>query len=70
MWQRSFVGVQVLTGAKLEEACAALPEGAETTAATASLVRELRDPKRTVRARALAAAAEEVLRAVKETTLR
>lgn len=70
MWQRSFVGVQVLAGGTLEEARAALPEGAETAAATEALVRELSDPKRTVRARALAAVGEEVLRAVKEITLR
>ena len=62
--------VQVLAGGTLDEARAALPEGAETMAVTEALARELADPKRAVRARAHAPGAEEVLRDVKERTLR
>jgi hypothetical protein len=60
--------MHVLAGGTLDEALEALPDGARATAA--ELVRALEDPKRSVRARALAAGAEEILRAVDETGLR
>lgn len=67
MWQRTFVGVSVLLGERLDEACEALPA---RDAPSEALAQTLRDAARPVRARALADVAEETLRAVREATLR
>jgi hypothetical protein len=68
VWERSFVAMHVLAGGTLDEALETLPDVARAKAS--ELVRALEDPKRSVRARALAAGAEEILRAVDETGLR
>lgn len=60
--------MHVLACGGLEEAWGALPEGA--SGSLPELARALEDPKRTVRAKALAAGAEEILRAVQESALR
>lgn len=68
MWERSFVAVSVLLGASIEEALAALPEGARPR--LAELETKLRDPRRPARAQGLAAVAQEVALAIGEVTLR
>jgi hypothetical protein len=68
VWERSFVAVSVLLGTSIEDATAALPDGAELRAG--ELARQLHDPRRAVRARALAAVAQEVAVAIGEVTLR
>lgn len=77
MWERSFVAVSVLLdssgpgGGGLEQALATLPDGAEAERPlVADLAVKLRDPRRAVRAQALAAVAQEVVLAVSEVTLR
>jgi hypothetical protein len=68
VWERSFFAVSVLLGASLEEALAALPDAGGV--GVAALERKLRDPRRAVRAQALAIAAHEVAAAISEVTLR
>jgi hypothetical protein len=68
VWERSFVAVSVLMGASIEDAVAALPEG--SGARVADLAGKLRDPRRAVRAQALAVVAQEVALAIGEVTLR
>jgi hypothetical protein len=68
VWERSFVAVSVLVGASIEEAVAALPEGAEPR--IADLASKLRDTRRAVRAQGLAVVAQEVAVAIGEVTLR
>jgi len=68
VWERSFVAVSVLTGASVEDALAQLLPGAEMRAA--DLVAKLREPRRSVRAAALAQVAQEVVFAIEETALR
>ncbi len=58
----------VLATGSVDEALASL--GDPPSPATADLVRALGDPKRSVRARALATVAEEIARAVDEAGLR
>ena len=76
MWERSFVAVSVLldpsdAGGALEQAIATLPDGAEAQRPlVAELAIRLRDPRRAVRAQALATVAQEVVLAVSEVTLR
>ena len=53
VWERSFVAVSVLLGASVDDATAALPEGAESRPAVAELTQKLRDPRRAVRAQGL-----------------
>jgi hypothetical protein len=65
VWENAFVAVSVLVGASLDDALASI-EGT----ADAALVDRLRDPRRAVRAQALAAVGQEVARAVEEVTLR
>ncbi len=60
--------MHVMLGGSLEEALAALPPDAASR--IGELAAGLADPKRSVRARALAAGAEDVARAVQEITLR
>jgi hypothetical protein len=55
-------------GASIEDAVAALPEG--SGARVADLAGKLRDPRRAVRAQALAVVAQEVALAIGEVTLR
>lgn len=72
MWERSFIAVSVLLGASgpqaLEDALAALPEGAEPR--LAELTAALRDARRPVRAQGLAVVAQEIALAIGEVTLR
>ena len=68
MWERSFVAVSVLVGGSFEDALAALPEGARPR--VGELEAALRDPRRPVRAHALAVVAREVALALGEVTLR
>lgn len=68
MWERSFVAVSVLVGGSMEEALAALPEGAGPL--VAELETKLRDARRPVRAQGLAVVAQEVAIAIGEMTLR
>lgn len=68
VWERSFVAVSVLIGGSIEETMAALPDGSEHRAADLAVA--LRDPRRAVRAQALATGAQEVAFAVGEITLR
>ena len=76
MWERSFVAVSVLldpadAGGALEQALATLPAGVEAQRPlVADLAIKLRDPRRAVRAQALAMVAQEVVVAVSEVTLR
>lgn len=77
VWERSFVAVSVLidssgaAGSALEQALAMLPDGAEAARPlVADLAVKLRDPRRAVRAQALAVAAQEIVLAVSEVTLR
>jgi hypothetical protein len=65
VWENAFVAVSVLVGATLDDALASL-EGA----ADQALVDKLRDPRRTVRAQALAKVGQEVAMAVEAVTLR
>lgn len=58
----------VLTAGSVEEALACL--GDDPSLATGDLARALTDPKRSVRARALATVGEEIARAVDEAGLR
>jgi hypothetical protein len=67
MWQRSFVAMSVLVGANVDDALAALPF---TTPGADDLAHKLRDPKKIVRATALAEAAREVAVAVEQVSLR
>lgn len=68
MWQRSFVGVSVLLGASVDEVLGAFPAGIET--ALGDLPQKLRDPRKVVRAQALATVAQEVAVALDQVTLR
>lgn len=79
MWEPSFVAVSVLLAppphassaspaASVDEAMAALPEGAELRAA--ELASKLRDPRRAVRAQGLAVIVQEIALAIGEVTLR
>ena len=70
MWERSFVAVSVLVGGSIDDAMAALPEGTESRPGLADLGRKLRDPRRAVRAQALALVAQEVTVALGAVTLR
>lgn len=74
VWERSFIAVSVLLDpapGALEEAIATLPDGAEAQRPlVADLAIKLRDPRRAVRAQALATVAQEVVVAVAEVTLR
>ena len=77
VWERSFVAVSVLidpagaSGGALEQAIATLPDGAEAERPlVADLAVKLRDPRRAVRAQALATVVQEVVLAVSEVTLR
>ena len=74
MWERSFIAVSVLldpSPGALEEALATLPDGAEAQRPlVADLAVKLRDPRRAIRAQALATVAQEVVLAVSEVTLR
>jgi hypothetical protein len=74
VWERSFIAVSVLLDPApdaLEEAIARLPDGAEAQRPlVADLAIKLRDPRRAVRAQALATVAQEVVVAVAEMTLR
>ena len=62
------MAVSVLVGASVEDAMAALPDGAE--ARVAELAGKLRDSRRAVRAQGLAIVAQEVAVAIGEVTLR
>ncbi len=74
MWERSFVAVSVLidpSPGALEQAISTLPDGAEAQRPlVGDLASKLRDPRRGVRAQALATVAQEVVLAVAEVTLR
>jgi hypothetical protein len=74
VWERSFIGVSVLLDPApdaLEAAVATLPDGAEAQRPlVADLAIKLRDPRRAVRAQALATVVQEVVVAVGEVTLR
>jgi len=74
VWERSFVAVSMLldgSGGGLEQALAMLPDGAEAERPLlGDLANKLRDPRRAVRAQALATVAQEVVIAVSEVTLR
>jgi hypothetical protein len=68
VWENTFVAVSVLVGGVVDDAEAALePEGA---ARAADMLGKLRDPRKLARAQALAAAAQDVARAIGEVTLR
>ncbi|MBS2017847.1 MAG: hypothetical protein JST00_33525 [Deltaproteobacteria bacterium] len=68
MWEPSFVAVSILSGASFDDALAALPEGTEHR--VGDLAQKLRDPRKNVRAAALAQAAHAVIVAVEESGLR
>ncbi len=68
VWERSFVAVSVLLGASIDDALALLPD--ESRPRVGDLEPKLRDPRRPVRAAALALAAQEVAVAIGEVTLR
>jgi hypothetical protein len=68
VWERSFVAVSVLVGGSMEEALAALPEGARPR--MAELAATLRSSRRPVRAQGLAVVAHEIAMAIFEVTLR
>jgi hypothetical protein len=68
MWERSFVAMTVLAGGTTDEAIAALGEDAAHRAG--DVLARLRDPKRPVRAAALADAAKDVIVAIDKVTLR
>jgi hypothetical protein len=74
VWERSFIAVSVLldpSPGALDEAIATLPDNAEAQRPlVADLAIKLRDPRRAVRAQALATVAQEVVVAVAEMTLR
>ena len=74
VWERSFIAVSVLldpSPGALDEAIATLPDNAEAQRPlVADLAIKLRDPRRAVRAQALATVAQEVVVAVAEVTLR
>jgi hypothetical protein len=74
VWERSFIAVSVLldpSPGALDEAIATLPDHAEAQRPlVADLAIKLRDPRRAVRAQALATVAQEVVVAVAEMTLR
>lgn len=58
MWEPSFIAVTVLVGGTVEDALAALPEGA--AARVEPLVDRLRAPTRAARATALAEVARDI----------
>ena len=66
MWERSFVAVSVLLGSDVDEALAMLPDPTRA----GDLVTHLRDPRRAVRAQAIATAAAEVALALDQQALR
>jgi hypothetical protein len=66
-WRRSFVAMTVLVGGTVDDALAALEPRAE--AALGDLTAKLRDPRRPVRAQALAGALHETAAALAEVTL-
>lgn len=68
MWERSFVAIRVLLGDSVEDALASLPR--EKQEQVAQIASELRSTQRSVRARALTTAAQEVALAVREAELR
>ena len=70
MWERSFVAVSVLLGASVDDAMAALPDGAEARGPVADVATKLRDSRRAVRAQGLAVVAQEVAVAIGEVTWR
>jgi hypothetical protein len=76
VWERSFIAVSVLldssdAGGVLEQTIAMLPDGAEAERPlVADLAIKLRDPRRAVRAQALATVAQEVVLAISEVTMR
>jgi len=67
MWQRSFVAMSVLVGSTVDDAVGALPS---SDPPTDDLVHKMRDPRKVVRATALAGAAREVVVAIDRMTLR
>ena len=68
VWEKSFVAVSVLLGSSFDEALEVLPDGAGNR--IGDLAPKLRDARRGVRAAALAQAAQEIVFAVEETSLR
>lgn len=71
MWEKSFVGVSMLLGASYDDARGMVtPGSAPAAAALDALGEKLRDPRRAVRAQALATVAQEIVVAIDEVTLR
>lgn len=68
MWERSFVAMTVLAGGSADDAAAAL--GDDGRARAADVLARLRDPRRPIRAAALAEAAKDVALAIDEVVLR
>lgn len=68
MWHRSFVAMTVLTGGTADDAARSL--GGEAAARASDLLARLGDPRRAVRAAAIADAAKDVALAIDEVTLR
>lgn len=70
MWEKSFVGVSMLLGASYDDARGMVtPAGVSATSLDA-FAEKLRDPRRAVRAQALATVAQEIVVAIDEVTLR
>lgn len=70
MWEKSFVGVSMLLGASYDDARAMVTPDALSAAALDALGEKARDPRRAVRAQALATVAQEIVVAIDEVTLR
>lgn len=68
MWERSFVAMTVLAGGSVDDAIAAL--GEDGAARASDVVTRLRDPRRPIRAAALADVAKDVALAIDEVALR
>lgn len=68
MWERSFVAMTVLAGGSVDDAAALLAD--DGAARAADVLARLRDPRRPIRAAALADVAKDVALAIDEVALR
>lgn len=68
MWERSFVAMTVLAGGSVDDAVAAL--GEDGAARASDVLARLGDPRRPVRAAALADVVKDVVVAIDEVALR